>query len=345
MLIDRLGGMDYPTLAIKYGYSITGARGMVSRARRNPQMVVEAMIQRTQNPHHNKQVEAQQAIIAQSRAIFDQHLRANPSGKVVWLSDVHIPYTRYDALELAYKIISDVNPVGVTGFNDFFDFAEYGRWANVPTPSAMLWQSDISNALEIADMHHRTIKHVAPRARIIGLNGNHDNWMLQYMRSNKTGFSERNITEFMTELHNQGVLIMSTDSKQEPVATLGALKLTHGISAAQRDSSVGVKTIETLREGRHLFYTASGHVHRDFTVKHGGVAHFNFGCLCVKTMPYVKHKPNRWQLGIGVLEYSPDEAWGEAVNFHEEGNKLVARYGGHRYEVALRADDDKFPAW
>ena len=350
MLIDYdIHRIPIGEIAQKYGYSLSGARGTISRyrahAKRDPAIARELMRALVITPPVNEQQEAQQAIINKSKAAYDKHLKKHPAGRVAWLSDIHIPYARLDALQLAYQFVEYLSPQWITTLNDLFDFGEYSRWENAETLSSMLWKSDFSNTLKIADIHHTMLLSVAPHARLIGLGGNHDKWMLQYLRMHANGWAERNITTYLSTLHKQGVLVMTADHVQEPVAKLGALKLVHGVSAAAMDSTLGKKTIETMSEGREAYYTASGHVHRSFTYKHMGVKHFNFGCLCIQSMPYMKHKSNKWELGMGVLDYTPHNVEGEAINFYEERGALVAYYRGKRFDTKLDKQGDSFAIW
>lgn len=339
---------SYITLAEKYGLSADSVRSRLSRASRVPLIVAEAMAALGNKPLLNPPGrEVQERIIKISQDTFNTHMRMDRiqggTRTLMWIGDMHIPYQRKDALNLTYQILSDVKPNYVTGLNDLFDFRQYGRWDNVQTAAAQLWESDIWNALGMARLHHQTIRRLSPTTVILGLESNHTKRIFDYLRRLAGGFDETNIGEYVTALFEQGCLVFTTDTGKENTIKLSyGLKLVHGISAAKADSTVAKETIEALRgrdgtdEEGIFYHTHAGHVHRDFTHNYLGVSHTNFGCLC-HTNPEYTSRETQWHLGVGLTEYDPGgrTVHPQIIRFREEGNKLTARLNGRKYETEL----------
>ncbi len=326
LLLSKATGLTYREIAGKYGLNEDSVRGRVSRSstRENFIRLVGDM---TQVGRLSQERVEQSRIIERAIAKLDT-IRNKNKLTILNLADIHFPYQRQDALRLAYDIATQFKPNLVIE-HDVFDFNNYGRWDNVESDSATLWSQDISNAIEVARIHHKLLE-----APVLMLPSNHDKRLFDYLRRSTDGFSEQKILMWMKALENQGVLQVSNDPKQEMVVAIKDWRFVHGVTASTNNITMGKTTIEHCATSGHVYNTMSGHVHRSFEVSHMGVRHINTGCLCRFDMPYLSHRPN-WQLGVTLLILEGKEWECDNVVFHEKGNKLTAKVRGIYFETEL----------
>lgn len=296
--------MSIKDIAHKKGINESSVRASISRALADMQVVVDLLRQLPAALAPSKEVMKQERIIEESKLALATKVASLDTIKILFLTDIHYPYTDFEALNKAYKITKDFNPDFITVLSDFFDFEQYSNWDKKPTPASLMWGSDINNSLKAMFIHHQALKNAAPNATLLALNGNHDNWMFNYLRTNPNGWTETNITLFMEKLKAQGVLVFSRGFN-EPIIPIRNVRLVHGVSSSINDTSVGRATIEMCREGNTTYHTVSGHVHRHFTIKYAGVTHYNVGKLCINDMGYIKHKAH-WTTSVGLITITRD---------------------------------------
>lgn len=275
-----------------------------------------------------------------NKAIVTDHLSKVAQSKDhitgIFISDVHIPYTDWVALDLALQIIEDVNPDYITGLNDVFDFQEYGRWDDLRSPAKRLWDSDIQNPLNAHKSYMKMLHDAGPNAIIEGLTGNHDYRMYRYLRERAVSLSDWTMKHFLSELKNQGLYVTSLN--QDPVYINNNLVLVHGIAAAKNVNTTAVRTVEAYgtkqyaNESGKYFNTIAGHDHRVYTIPVHGVTAYGNGCLCRTDMEYLKTPPN-WQLGITVFYTNKDRAWAYPLLFQFDAGELSCIFNEKRYAV------------
>ena len=224
-----------------------------------------------------------------------------------------------------------------SSMNDLLDFEEHGQWEQLPHEQKNMFYSNIQNTYTLIKIVTMAVKRKIPHAQLIGLTGNHDIRILNALRGNTTGHSERLVLEYMSVLKELGILQFANGTKREPIVQISdGLKWVHGVSAAKNDSTIIKNTIEqcagsdlTLDAGI-LYHTVSGHVHRPFLGTHMGVTHANSGCGCSLDPQYMKHVSNRWRLGIVITEFEVDGRGVDStpVTFTRRGNELVTSYKG-----------------
>lgn len=322
LMLDHLtSGLSYKELAQKYRISEDSLRGRVSANYKTPATMAKVMELLKDRTVNNDELEAKN-IVDRAHARFKKHYKK--SGSVFWISDVHIPYQNTQALALAYELAEHYQPDYITVLNDFFDFKNYSKWETIPDPHYYRWVSNIDNQLLILETHVKTLRRLCPNAQFIALAGNHDKYVYSFLRATQNGFAEKNVTYFMKKLEALDIMQFDSSPKRENVVKLGRLKLVHGISAAKNDAAVAKSTIEALGEDGYYYYTASGHVHRDFEFKHNGVVHYNFGHLSTQTS-YMKHYPSHWNLGVGMLWYDEERVEARRLRFIDKGGKLLCQ--------------------
>jgi hypothetical protein len=160
--------------------------------------------------------------------------------------------------------------------------------------------------------------------------------MYHYLRSERNGYTERNVYDFMAEIEQQGVLQFTnaTTYAENVVKISPGLKWVHGVSTAQLLTTVGKHTIERLGESGIFYSTVGGHTHRAGEVRHMGVTHWNSGKLCVDDMSYLRHGA-QWDTAIVINSFyaTTREVRGQVVYFKKRGSRMTAEYNGKTYTV------------
>lgn len=337
--MNKVDGWSKEHIADMLGHDINSVRGRISRASLGERVRIAQELAERQ-PLINTGVERQKAVIARgAQAFFQKQAALQQRGTmatVAFISDLHIPYTHWPAVELALHILEAAQPDYITSYNDLWDMTGYGRWPDARSPASMLWSDDISNALAVSAELHDAYHKAAPKATLLQLAGNHDLWLFNHLRTvSRTGFSEHNVAEFMEAVEAQGVLHFTAgENKHENVIQLSpGLKLVHGVSAAKNPAG---QTSQALQERGVFFHTVAGHTHRSGATPVNGVMHYNAGCLCTHDPAYLKHAPH-WDTGIVLVSYDPNSRFvrGEVIDFIEWEDRLVAHYAGIDFTVPI----------
>jgi hypothetical protein len=346
-----IDGWSKETIADMLGHSADSIRGRVSRADLADRVKIIQELAEKQ-PLKNLGVEKQHDIIRRSERAFalkQEELKARGTmATAIFVSDLHVPYLNYPALQLMLEIVAEIKPDYYSAFNDFFDFEGYSSWDDNRPPAARLWSDDIWNAIAVAREIHAALDRVAPEMTKLQVQGNHDNWMYHHIRStSKNGFSEHSIATFMWEMEQQGILQFSNGAnKQENIVQLSpGLKWVHGVGASKSPLAVA-KSVQDACAGREdtgdegtYYYTVSGHTHRPFELPINGVKHWNSGTLGTHDPHYMKHRPH-WGTAIVINRFDPNSRFtvGEVVEFKRRGGHLVARYDGVDFDVPLTSE-------
>lgn len=330
------------TIAKMFGFSEDSVRGRISRTSLHDRVELAHELADRQ-PLVNAGLERQKALIRRHDGVFqyqqDQVKARGSMATAVFVSDLHLPYTNWAALNLTLEIIKEIQPDYISAMNDLFDFEGYGRWADTRSPAAMLWSDDILNGLKVASEIHAAYKRAAPEAMLLAVQGNHDNWMYNHIRTeSRNGFTEHNIADFMETLEAQGVVqFVNGSNKHENIIQLSpGLKWVHGVSAAAFPSTVAKATLELCSDEGIFYNVTSGHTHRSAETLLLGVRHWNSGALCTQDPSYMKHKPH-WTTAVVINRFDPNSRYteGNIVEYKERGGNLVARYDGVDFDVRL----------
>jgi hypothetical protein len=339
-------------LAEFFNVTPSAARGQLSRAYNSPMNRRAGFeILRNTTPLTSTTQRLIDETVTTNKTAFEERLQkdALEGGykRLFWFGDLHWGGSggaRLDTLELAFMIAEDAKADYWTALNDFFDHAQYSRHEDRRTLSEKIWDADPALAGRTFAFTVAQMKAVAPNSRPLDLWGNHDRWALLSYYQRQDGSNDYAIASFFITLRNAGVDVTHFDPYRENVIKLSpGLKIVHGISASGNDHSVGKATIEALAGSAETgdsgisYNTASGHVHRDFITDYAGVRHYNFGTLGTLHPNYLKHKPNKWQWGVGVIDYDPAgrTVQGEPIRFVAQGKRLTATWRGKHYETAL----------
>lgn len=234
--------------------------------------------------------------------------------RVVFLSDIHIPFQDQEVVASALRLVRKLKPHRVVINGDVADFFQLSRFN-----TAQKRLDSLQEEIDEANAFRKAVRKAAPNAVIDETEGNHDNRITSYVFNNARALASLTALEPETlfkykdlEINwhpGAGFLLRpdflvkhGTMVRQEAGATAKA-EFTHaGISGISG---------HTHRLGK---YIKAGYVQREWSEQ---------GCLCRLDPDYIVGRPN-WVQGVAVGEFSTSTG-----NFHLE--LVEARDGKLRY--------------
>lgn len=334
------------SLANEYGLSYDSVRGRLSRAN-TPQNHAKLMKDLAENtPSIAPSVIRQIDITLEGHRRWKE-LKDNIAGNqtAVFLSDLHLPYTRWDAYELAMTIIGDLHPTVVSGANDLRDNTGLGRWGDNRPVRGQVMSSDDANIRRNELIHYRELNRKC--GVVVNLLGNHDIWFYNNLRTNSPQTAELQIADYMSAIANEGVIQFSRGYEENYLELGHGLVWWHGQFTNKSNLALAKNNLEhfahVFNDGR-MRSVVAGHTHRPMVVEGTAVGYpsvkfVNSGAL-TDYAPYMKRNPHAWGLGITVCQFY-FTSWEHEIDllvFQEKGNKLVCRYNGTSYEVELNKE-------
>lgn len=262
---------------------------------------------------------------------------------VATLADPHLPFPRWDAVDLTLQILPDIKRLAyVTVGHDLMDNDGYGRWADTRAVRGKIWASDVSNIRKAEAAWYRMLVNTVPQVQLLELLGNHDVWYYNHLRTNEPQSAEMILADYMEWKAEQGVLQFS-NGKEKEIHLSPNLVLWHGQFVAKLASSNAKSTIEQFMRGGIAKSVVVGHTHRPsviegHTIGYAGVNFYNAPCLSrLEQIPYMKRDPNGWALGINVNYFVPNtrEERGYNIIYRERGSYLVANFNDKEYSTKL----------
>jgi len=327
-------------LAIEYDLQYDSVRGRLSRAYARNRATGDLKVAANHVPDIAPNVARQQAVITRSE---QRWAAANVGDKrLAFVSDIHFPYTRWDAYRLMLEIINDFKPNFVTGMNDLRDNKGFSRWPDKRSMRGRLWSQDDSALLKMELDHYHTLHEMG--ILVPALAGNHDNWLYQSLRGEGNATAEREIASYHDKLERAGVLVF-TDGYQENYLELSpSVVVWHGQFVQANSHTLAKKNLAhfmgVFNDGTARSVVA-GHTHRPDVIAgeavgYPGVQFVNSGALTDYT-PYMKRAPTAHGLGITLIEYNTYNRHHviDLVRFNEGTNRLSARWAGQTYSVPL----------
>ncbi len=327
-------------LALEYHLSLDSVRGRLSRAYARRCATGDMKKAANHVPNVAPTVARQQAVIARSEARWEA---ANIGDKrLAFVSDIHFPYTRWDAYNLMLEVVDAFDPRFVTGMNDLRDNKGFSHWPDKRSMRGRIWSSDDEALLEMELSHYRTLRDMG--ILIPTLAGNHDNWLYSSLRGEGNANAEREIADYHEKLEKAGVLVL-TDGHQENYLELSpSVVIWHGQFVNVSSHTLAKKNIAHFMGvfGNGIAHSVvAGHTHRPDVVAgesvgYPGVQFVNSGALTDYT-PYMKRAPRAHGLGITLIEYNTHNRHHviDLVRFNEDTNRLTARWAGQTYSVPL----------
>ena len=334
-------------LAEEYDLSYDSVRGRISRAGKDIKTRTALNKHLAHNPPKlPPSVQRQQEIVTDSWQEFNDW-KTDEDRIGAFVSDLHAPFTRFDAYELTLMMLDDLKPDAITAFNDSMDNKGYGKHDDNDAVYRQLWQSDWKNARQLLSSMHSDLRSVlAYNGKLLGLTGNHCNWIYSYHRNNTPQSAESWIADYMSSLYEDDKVLLFSRGETEPILHMSeGLVWVHGLSAASNVTTVAKKGFQRfMKDGRTKSWV-QGHTHRPVqvdgkTLGYNGVIFTNSGHLRNDDPEWLKHPAHQWGMAVVINKYNPVK-WASTshlVHFTEEADMLVARYDGKEWAVPIDKD-------
>ena len=256
------------------------------------------------------------------------------STKVLFATDVHVPYEDKNAVALAMKIGEDYQPdVRIAG-SDGLDFYKLSRFSKDPLRGKGV---TVQDEIYRWQMIEQAWNDACPTATARYLLGNHEIRLRKYIweqapeLASLDGLSFENILgldaldivyeDFSVETNNQEIMV-------------GCLAIKHG-TAARKHSGWSVKA-----ELENEFFSVNvliGHSHRAgqffVTTRRGLVQGVEGFCLCDLHPSYVVGGNPNWQQGITLANVNEHTVDFELIPFERVNGFLRAFWRGKEYRV------------
>jgi predicted MPP superfamily phosphohydrolase len=239
--------------------------------------------------------------------------------RVVFLSDIHVPYHDPVAITLVYKFLSWFKPTGIYVIGDLLDFYSLSRFDKDPTRLLTL-QQELDEGVEFL----AKLRSICPEAYIYFREGNHEYRLTRYLCAHPELYTLRAL--------QLPAMLKFKDLEIEYCDYNGALDhygflVEHG-DIVRRHSGYTAKGMLDKRGISGI----TGHTHRmgsHFQTNTAGTTcWYENGCLCKTDPEYILGQPN-WQQGFSVL-YSWDNQF--AIDqLRISQNRLF--YQGRMWEV------------
>ena len=331
-------------LALAHNLSVDSVRGRLSRANTPQNNLLLAERLAKEPPAFSTSQRRQTEVHTKSRRALSQHMALQSrksSMRFVGLFDIHYPYTRFDALELAMLLMGVIQPDTICFGGDDLDNEGLGRWEDTRSVYDKLFSADVFNKDTGSGALYRALIKQHRSAYVYKLTGNHCMWLFNHLREKDPQHAEQRIAEYSEALLAEGLHTFST-TREEPVRVHSHLNTWHGQFTSPNHMLNARNTLGQFVETGEAITTVVGHTHRPIhipgsSVGYSGVDYFNAPCLSrVERIPWLKRDPKAWGLGIFYAEMGL--GWGEGQNiiFKPRGNKLTAQWQGVTYEVPLK---------
>lgn len=228
----------------------------------------------------------------------------------IWWSDTHEGFEDQQALNIVFGIIKEVKPAVLIHGGDLVD--AYSISAFDKNPDRLM---SLQNEIDSAREHLHQASQLAPTARKVLLEGNHEDRLRRVIWSLPGTASElARLRAFRQAMTWSNLLRLSEigweyvpGNKQPLVGVVSKLAFKHG-DIVRKDSSMTARA----EYAKYTMSGISGHTHRlgKFYQRdlRDGHVWLEGGCTCrISDVEYVPH-PN-WQQGCVVITYKADGSW------------------------------------
>jgi predicted phosphodiesterase len=207
------------------------------------------------------------------------------SNNILWMSDIHIPNQDNDAIKLAieYGKKEKINCIVLGG--DILDNTPFTNH-DAPPPSA----DDVVEWFEYCQIFLSHLRTIFPKAHIVWIEGNHDNWYVRYlMKKAPMLFNDEyfrlpqrlDLKKYNVDFYEQNIVVRA-----------GKLHLLHGHTIvrgfmAPVNAARGVFTrVKSSMLIGHVHTTSE---HSESNIKEENIACWSSGCLCTLSPDYDPH--------------------------------------------------------
>lgn len=239
------------------------------------------------------------------------------SSKILWLSDIHIPNQDNEALALAieYGVKNKINCIVLGG--DVLDNTPFTNHDS-PPPSA----DDVVEWFEYCQIFLSHLRTKFPKAHIVWIEGNHDNWYVRYlMKKAPMLFNDEyfrlpqrlNLKKYNVDFYEQHIVVRA-----------GRLHMLHGHTIVRG-------FMAPVNAARGVFMRAKssmiiGHVHStsnhsETNIKEEPISCWSTGCLCTLAPDYDPHN-TKHNVGFAHILVEPNGEF-EVINKRIINNKIL----------------------
>jgi predicted phosphodiesterase len=236
--------------------------------------------------------------ISKQRIFVDLPISSN---NILWMSDIHLPNHDIDAINLATQYGKDkkINCIVLGG--DILDNTPFTSHDS-PPPSA----DDVRDWFEYAEILFSHLRTLFPKAHIVWIEGNHDNWYVRYlMKKAPMLFNDEyyrlpqrlNLKKYNIDFYDQNIILRA-----------GKLHMAHGHTIVRG-------FMAPVNAARGVFMRAKssmmiGHVHTtsnhsETTIKEEPISCWSVGCLCTLAPDYDPHN-TKHNLGFAHILVEKD---------------------------------------
>ena len=239
------------------------------------------------------------------------------SNNILWMSDIHLPNHDIEAINLATKYGKDkkINCIVLGG--DILDNTPFTSHDS-PPPSP----DDVREWFDYADILFSHLRTLFPKAHIVWLEGNHDNWYVRYlMKKAPMLFNDEyfrlperlNLKKYSIDFYDQNIILRA-----------GKLHMAHGhtivkgfMAPVNAARGVFMRAKSSMMVG-HVHTTSN---HSETNIKEEPISCWSVGCLCTLAPDYDPHN-TKHNLGFAHIMVEKDGSF--AVD-----NKRIINYKIH----------------
>lgn len=216
--------------------------------------------------------------------------------RIIFLPDIHVPYEDEDALGTALAFIRHFKPNYIFILGDLLDCYSLSRFDKDPARLLQL-PDEIKKGKQVL----KAIRHVAPKAKITYVRGNHELRITKYLWRHAAELSTLPALALpiLLGFKELGIKYIENGS-----LNFKGLMIKHGKVTRSKSGYSGYGEME-----RSGISGVSGHTHRlgqIYKSNLGGMFTWvEAGCLCNLYPEYLEGEPEDWQHGLAYGYFEP----------------------------------------
>lgn len=229
--------------------------------------------------------------------------------KILWISDLHIPYHNLSAIKTAINYGREKGVNGIIIGGDMLDM--YNASFHERTPN----KTRLVRELEMGREFFSQLRKIFPSEKIVFKEGNHEQRLERYLFKNAPDIAD------LDALHLNELLRMKEFKidyvKNNQLINVGKLSILHGNEFKTGSGGVYVARGLRLKAFDNILFGNFHKTQSDFQKDVNGRLYggWSVGCLCDLSPKYMPF--NQWNLGFAVIELM------DSGNFSVENKKII----------------------